>query len=362
MGDRQPLPFAEDSVVDQLKRRLVHARKGRLQWIHQDSKVHWGPVLRSVNSVLVVRRLSDSSFELVELSGTGRRLRRHPVQYLFSAPVLDPLGRIVLIGLNGLVQCLTPTFKPVWSSRVHQPHSSVAFFQNGQLLLGTREGKLLSLSTTGNVGWRYNLGRTAPGAIAMGVGGSFYLCTGSEGSLVKFSAAGKTLWKSTVGGCTARPLVTPMGSVVVSSAGGLSSFTKDGKIQWRLTLSGKGSAPVAGHRGSIYLTSTAGLLLSVGSRGRLRWSFPIGPSTEPMDPVIGPQGNVYVASPNGRLLVVSSAGQLLWHSPVPRPGPQLAVRFDGAVMAIARGDSVRLIAPPKTRRAVGASITPRSRP
>ena len=107
------------------------------------------------------------------------------------------------------------------------------------------------------------------------------------------------------------------------------------------------AGPTRGPDGTLYLVSSAGLLHAVDRQGKPKWTFPVGRHSHPVPPVVGPRGLLYVPSPLGHLLVLTQAGTLRWHMTLPKGRSQLAVRWDGAVVVLTAGDSLRMIGPPR---------------
>ena len=318
-------------------------------WIHLAKHAHHGPVLRTPDSILFSERSSASSARLVELSGTGRIRRSFPLASpLVSPPLLDAFGRIILVDRGGKVRCLDSKFQKVWAANAQRPLKiPTTAGPGGEIYVAIRYSRIVKLTSKGSHAWATTLSGRHAYAPALDAHGMLHACTGAGKKLHKLRPTGQRVWQRTVGHCAARPLVTAGGLIIVPSNGRLLALTGQGKPQWDLTHAGRGGEPVVGHDGTIYLATTAGQLLAVSPKGRLKWAFPVGTSAMPPVPAIGPKGTVYVAAPAGHLMAVSPQAKLLWHAPLPNPAPRLAVRHDSSVVAVARNDSVRLIAPPK---------------
>ncbi len=363
VGDATRLTFNEDSIPRQLSRRIQRAPEGRLVWIRLDPQITQGPVLRTADSVLVGRHLLGGGTELLEYSSRGRIRKRATFgQSLATDPVLDPLGRIVLVDDRGSVRWLSADLKVLKQSRIRGRSNGEppAVNDRGDLFVAHRNGYITQFSPSGSLGWRTSLKGSHPGRpVPMAKG--CLVCTGTGKTLVHLGRSGKTAWEIPVGPCDSMPVPTPGGRFIVSGQNRLFSISDTGKIQWQLALVGQAGTPARAPDGTLYVVTRAGVLMAVSPSGKRRWTFPVGRSTSPGRPVIGPRGRIHLASPLGHLLVISPAGKLLWHQPIPKRSTRLVVRWDGSVVVGSHRDSLRLVAPPRTRArpATGAPARPR---
>jgi len=349
VGDSTRLTFKEDSLQDQLRRRLRGAPRGRVVWIRLDNQLHWGPVRRSVDSFLVTRRASGKRSEILEYSGAGRIRRRHMLdRRLVAPPVLDPLGRVVTLSRRGQVQWLDGRLRAQKTAQIRKPsHHPPAVDERGAVFVTHRDGRVTKFDARGRWQWRTSVRGSHPGR-PLPLGGGCVLCTGKGKTLVRLGAKGRLKWEARIGACDTQPEPTPHQTLLVSASNWLSAFDRQGRRRWRTPTASRGSLPRRGPRGNLYLVTRAGLLMAVGAKGGLRWTFPVGAMKGTPSPPVVTARSVVVASPHGHLLALSHQGRLRWHHRLPEAPTALTARWDGAVVVVSRGVSIRMVIAPRS--------------
>jgi outer membrane protein assembly factor BamB len=129
----------------------------------------------------------------------------------------------------------------------------------------------------------------------------------------------------------------------------------DGTIKWKLVgVGGFNENPVRAADGTLYVIAPQGPLYAIDRRPRLKWKFPLPPSTSVMGysaPVVAPDGTIYQLLED-RVLAISPQGKLFSELPLPgepRHHGFLALSPDGTLYAVMDNSFVHAIRNAKPR-------------
>lgn len=199
---------------------------------------------------------------------------------------------------------------------------SPAMDGQGNLYVGSRDGRVYGLGPGGNLRWSYQTGDWVDSSPTLSHDETVVYAGSWDDSVYALSAAtGVKLWSFATGSLVAAsPALDAEGNLYFGSSDGFFySLTSTGALRWSYFVGDEmDSSPAVGRDGSVYVGCYDGSLYALTSGGELRWKF-VTEAPEDVDawrlkspPSIGANGTVYFGAGNGRLYAVSSAGQLLW--------------------------------------------------
>jgi outer membrane protein assembly factor BamB len=214
--------------------------------------------------------------------------------------------------------------------------SSPAIGTDGTIYVGSADGKLYAVNSSGSVKWSYLTGSGIFSSPAIGSDGTVYVGS-QDASLYALNPNGTLKWSlSLVFAIFSSPAISSDGTTLyVGSGSNLISVSTGGYQNWSFAAGGQvASAPAIAANGTVYVGSAAGSLVALSSAGVQSWA--IGTSSPIVSsPAIGADGTVFVGSENGALIAVSSAGAQRWSfstSASIRSSP--AISTDGATVYI----------------------------
>ncbi|HVJ93734.1 MAG TPA: PQQ-binding-like beta-propeller repeat protein, partial [Labilithrix sp.] len=232
------------------------------------------------------------------------------------------------------------TTRAGWSSSPGPQTGAVAFrapleggesapaYASGIVWVGTDNGSVVALSTTGSVLWEARTGapvRSSPAIAASGnviVGnesGVLYAFTAENGE--PFADAGPATYPSPkvvfflfVGPMVASPVIGADGTIYVGTTEGkLVAVSSDGSgVKWSASTNDTlGSSPALGQDGTIYVGSSDGNLYAFSPDGGAKWALALGAAVSG-SPAVGGDGTVYIGTSHGNLNAVRPDGTLRW--------------------------------------------------
>ena len=133
-----------------------------------------------------------------------------------------------------------------------------------------------------------------------------------DGNLYSITTDGELLWKFETGyPVRSSPAMAPDGTIYFGSDR-LYSLMPNGTLSW--TFSGSAefySSPLIGPDGTIYSACIDGKVYALHPNGTQIWSFGTGDAIS-SSPAMGADGTIYVGSRDGFLYAISPGGNMLW--------------------------------------------------
>lgn len=226
------------------------------------------------------------------------------------------------------------------------------------LLVGSADGRLLTLGLQQNEYWRVDLPAPISAVIGTDLDGDAIgdVLVGSEDGRIILFEGGQTRWEyPTPGMVTAVLLQETSGTIIVATGpGNLLALNRDGQEQWRFTL---GEAPIttlaqadvnADGRVDIIAATTTGQVTAVSADGAVQWQAEAGGAIRSLAAVdLNGDGaaEVVVGTAAGNVVALTSTGSLLWQQRLNGPVTTLAVaNLDGdGVPDLLAGDSAGIV-------------------
>ena len=217
---------------------------GSLKWRHTLKRKLFGcpPAILKSGRILV-----GGSFVLFAFDRHGIRPKDAPkkLPLIYSCPVSDPKRKLFYVSDKKRLYAIGEDGKRVWSYQTGGPVQGPSFDKDGNLYVGTGDGRLLSLKPGGRLRWEFR----APKAVHPD---NPKIPTG-------FGV----------------PVVTRAGRLVVSRVGvGVYSFGRGRKLKWVYRTKKDVYRDVVVHpSGNIYFTAADGALHAVLPNGKLKYKF-----------------------------------------------------------------------------------------
>ena len=184
----------------------------------------------------------------------------------------------------------------------------------------------LTASSTANIVWQVNVGRSAPG-LSPAITSSAVFAAGSDGTLVRLDAdSGRTVWRTSAG----KPLSAGPGAddalvAVATDKGDVLAFSAaDGKPAWAVRVSSEVIAPPVVSDGVVVVSAGDGRIFGLDAAdGKTKW---VQQRTNPALTVrntaggVASRGGVFIGMPGGRLLALDlQTGGIGWDGAVATP-------------------------------------------
>jgi len=186
--------------------------------------------------------------------------------------------------------------------------SSPSVSPDGTIYIGSCNGNLYALSSSGAVKRAQALGGEVLASPAIAADGTIYVTAISNHYNCLFSLAptGETNWTCDVG-----------------------------SVPFTVADSAQFSSPSIGPDGSIYVGSMDSRLYSISPAGRTNWTFQMGAVTY-ASPSIGADGTIYIGADDNRLYAINADGSQKWtFLSLNRIESSVAIARDGTVYSAA---------------------------
>jgi outer membrane protein assembly factor BamB len=269
---------------------------------------------------------------------------------------MKPTKIFLILGGCLLLALANPgaTRDPLWRAILPGASAGSPAVFSAHTIVATKNGSLIALDGTGRLAWKQKLPGGCLAAPAIDGDGSIYVAC-AEGTLMRFSASGKELWRTALGQeMFATPLLGRDDAYTVSGTGRICRIgKKDGAVRkqaelglpahsspvwdadrttllvplkdfllvavepelavrWKFRTAGViHSAPAVTPRNEIYLTSMDHHIYKLDQRGRLLWKFKARGWIK-ASPVIDEKGRVYFGSYDRNFYAVSADGKAQW--------------------------------------------------
>jgi outer membrane protein assembly factor BamB len=207
----------------------------------------------SYAGVLYARRVDD-----------GREVWTREIgDYIYSSPSLDGQGRL-FIGSCDRNQWLafdTATGDPLWTFQMNRGAFGTSPVEDDRVYVGSSDYNLYCIDAqTGKEIWRFYGEKTANGCVALGVDGTVYHATSSQGWLFAVDAHGHEVWRYRHNeNVKSPPIVDGSGTIYLCSyrspsSGHVHAVKPDGTPLWVYEMPDYVSAsPMLGPDGTLYV-------------------------------------------------------------------------------------------------------------
>lgn len=240
-----------------------------------------------------------------------------------GSPAIDADGHLYVGSRDGKIYSLTAGGQKRWefAEATDWIDASPVVSAQGTVYAGSWDHSLYALeATTGALKWRFETGSSILAPVALGSDGSVYV--GSyDGFLYALTEAGDLRWAVNLGAeIEASVTIDADGHLYVGTVAGLFySFTAAGEQRWSLDLAagstataqGVYRAAALGPDGTIYAASRNGRLFAITPEGAVWWSFAAADGID-ATPVVDTEGNVIFAARDGYLYKVDPDGIAEW--------------------------------------------------
>ncbi len=226
------------------------------------------------------------------------------------------------------------------------------------LIVGSADGRLLTLGLQQNEYWRVDL--PAPISAVMGtdldddaIGD---VLVGSEDGRITLLEGAQTRWGYATPGLVTAVLLQEASGTIFAAAGpgNLLALNRDGQEQWRIKLSDNPITTLAqadvnaDGRGDIVAATSAGLVTTLSATGDVLWQAEVGHAIQPLaTPDFNGDGaaEVVVGTAAGNVVALSSTGSPLWQQTLDGPVLSLvAADLDGdGVAELLAGDGAGIV-------------------
>ncbi|HVH44285.1 MAG TPA: PQQ-binding-like beta-propeller repeat protein [Labilithrix sp.] len=202
----------------------------------------------------------------------------------------------------------------------------------GIVWLGTADGDIVALSTSGTIHWAHHTGAAVTSSPAIDANGNAVV-GGRDGFLYAIApgdgtsdpdagptdggpsiAPAKVVFSLSVGPIASSPVIGGDGTIYVGTTDGkLVAVPGDGAaVRWTVTTNDTfGSSPALGQDGTVYVGSTDSKLYAVAPDGAVKWALDLGAPVHG-SPAVGGDGSIYVGTTDGKLHAVRSVGNERW--------------------------------------------------
>ncbi len=219
-------------------------------------------------------------------------------------------------GCSVISACLTGTMH--WSYQTQgYVESSAAIGGDGTVYVGSSDGVLYALNSSGGLRWAYQTGGSIDSSPALNSYGDIYVgsydgglsCIGSDGLLKWRYQTGGMIWSS--------PNIASDGTVVFGCQDGhVYALNSDGTQKWSYNAGATvWSSPAIGLDGSVYFGCGDGRLCALTSAGAFKWSYQTGSAVD-SSPAIGDDGVIYVGSGDAWFYAINPDGTKKWRKDI----------------------------------------------
>jgi len=230
-----------------------------------------------------------------------------------SSPAVSADGTIYQGTFEGKLLAITSSGEIRWTFKMGcEIKSSPAIADDGTIYFGARDRKFYAITRDGRLKWTFVTGAWVDSSPAVGMDGTVYFGSWDK----KFYALkpdGSLKWSFATGSLIdSSPAIGMDGTVYFGSHDRkFYALNQDGALRWMFPTDGPiTSSPAIASDGTIYFTSTDGFFYALKPDGTERWRLRTGGFTE-SSPVLDAQGKIYLAV-NSAKSCVSAAGEKIW--------------------------------------------------
>jgi len=229
--------------------------------------------------------------------------------------------------------------------------SSPAIGNNGNIFVGSADGKLYAIAPNGSLLWNYETGNSVRSSPAICNNETIYF--GSDDNFIyAVNPDGSLKWRYETGGdVRSSPSIGGDGTIYVGSYDHqLYAINPDGSLKWTYIIAENYSynhsigysSPAIGTDGTVYVGSQDENLYSISYKGELRWYYETDRDESHCyylrsSPALNNDGTVFIGSPNWTLFALDCDGSLVWNKKISRINSSPAISSDEAIYVHAGG-------------------------
>jgi outer membrane protein assembly factor BamB/ABC-type transporter MlaC component len=189
--------------------------------------------------------------------------------------------------------------------------------RDGNAYFGSRDHFFYSVSRTGGLRWRRDLGGDIYASPALDGQGHVYVGSDSNFFFCLDAATGEVVWDvRTEGDVDTAVAIGPDGTLVFASGEEVWAVAPDGTTRWRFHARIKiFSAPAIDDDGTVYVGAQDDHVYAIAPDGTMRWSFRL-PDDVDSAVVIGDDGTLYFGCDDRRVYALDRNGHQRWVSDV----------------------------------------------
>jgi outer membrane protein assembly factor BamB len=275
---------------------------------------------------------------------TGAKLWETPLEGGISgSPAIGSDGSVYVGTTEGRILGLTSSGQVRWVFATQDAVVSSPALGSGDVVyVGCRDHRLYAFQPTGTNLWSFATGGPIETSPAVGLDGTVYIGS-DDGYLHAVDDGGRERWRFPMGDAVRlSPSIADNGMIVAGNRkGGLVALSPQGVVLWKFDAGSELSDSLAfGTKREVVLTCRNGLVYSLSAEGRKLWEFK-AQDTISAAPVVAADGTIYALDQGRRLYSLSPAGSNRWASVVTGNilGSAPALAADGTIF-LANTDGV----------------------
>lgn len=226
---------------------------------------------------------------------------------LTAPPAIDASGRVYLLAEDRYLYAFSGDGDLEWRFDVaHLPAASLCVCPRGAIIVGTRDGRITSVSPAGHALWSHSASGSEPRSPYCDSEG-FVHVSYANGVVRRFSPAGTLVWETRIGD---RPLLDPIsgprGRIFHPGSGGMVTLINAAGTYFdQFKFNGLPTAH-AFVRGTYLLGTDRGRIYALSQDGAVRSTQIPGMGTAVSSLLAGPGGRTHVLTRDGRLLTYAA--------------------------------------------------------
>jgi len=229
-----------------------------------------------------------------------------------ASPVIDFNGNIYMGTFEGKFFSISHSKIERWTFQADGPIPRAAAVDlGGSVYLLSEEGTLYCLNPIGKEAWRYHFGNMVSSSLLLESDLIFW--GDMEGIFHCVNFKGKNLWSHDLGSSISSSIAfSPDATLIVGNHDGkVCAITIDG-IEWEARAQKSiFSTPAVSPKGIVYIGCEDGCLYSIAPGGEILWKFKTNDRIH-SSPALGNDGTIYLGSGDGNLYSIDQDGFEKW--------------------------------------------------